>query len=289
MRLPPELLLLHYSYWLEAGRAQWSISSVFLTLKHDASSIASARSAFGAWVEENHPSLHDDLWGQYWLAGVAAGLSYCHKTGIPDEQRLAGLIYACANLRRYAVTFKLPLPPMLNCSMMKIASVRINQPGFRVRKGPNIIYPLAPLHFCLPISKAAEQINYLRMLQITNDNLGTVALLEGDIQQAQQFFIKSLNISQECGQTREMLASLHDLANVSIAQGGLDGALKLLAVVLNHPASDQNSLNRPERLRDEAEKLRGQIEAQLDQARYQLAWERGQRQRLADVVTQIPN
>jgi predicted ATPase len=72
--------------------------------------IASARSAFAAWVQENHPSLHDDLWGQYWLAGVAAGLAYCHKVGQPDEQRLAGLVYAAANLKRYAVTFKLPIP-----------------------------------------------------------------------------------------------------------------------------------------------------------------------------------
>ena len=72
--------------------------------------IASARNAFAEWVEENHPSLHDDLWGQYWLAGVAAGLAYCHKAGQPDEQRLAGLIYAAANLKRYAATFKLPLP-----------------------------------------------------------------------------------------------------------------------------------------------------------------------------------
>ena len=72
--------------------------------------IASARSAFAAWVDENHPSLHDDLWGQYWLAGVAAGLAYCHKAGQPDEQRLAGLIFAAANLKRYAATFHLPLP-----------------------------------------------------------------------------------------------------------------------------------------------------------------------------------
>jgi len=72
--------------------------------------IASARSAFAAWVQANHPSLHDDLWGQYWLAGVAAGLTYCHKVGMSDEQRLAGLIYAAANLKRYAAIFKLPLP-----------------------------------------------------------------------------------------------------------------------------------------------------------------------------------
>jgi hypothetical protein len=72
--------------------------------------IGSARDAFADWVEANHPSLHDDLWGQYWLAGIAAGLAYCHKAGQPDEQRLAGLIYAAANLRRYAATFKLPMP-----------------------------------------------------------------------------------------------------------------------------------------------------------------------------------
>jgi hypothetical protein len=72
--------------------------------------IGAARSAFAKWVEANHPSLHDDLWGQYWLAGVAAGLSYTHKAGQPDEQRLAGLIFAAANLKRYATIFKLPMP-----------------------------------------------------------------------------------------------------------------------------------------------------------------------------------
>jgi predicted ATPase len=72
--------------------------------------IGSARGAFRDWVQANHPSLHDDLWGQYWLAGVAAGLAYCHKAGQPEEQRLAGLIYAAVNLKRYAAVFKLPLP-----------------------------------------------------------------------------------------------------------------------------------------------------------------------------------
>jgi predicted ATPase len=72
--------------------------------------IASARSAFAAWVEQNHPSLHDDLWGQYWLAGVAAGLGYCHKPGLPEEGRLAGLIYAAVNLKRFAALFPLPAP-----------------------------------------------------------------------------------------------------------------------------------------------------------------------------------
>jgi predicted ATPase/class 3 adenylate cyclase len=139
--------------------------------------------------------------------------------------------------------------------------------------------------------QAAEEINYLLLLQRTYDGLGMVALMEEDPEQAQQFFLKSLHISQECGQTREMLASLLELANVQVAMGNLDEALGLLAVVLNHPASDQNSLNtnRSESLRDAAEKLRAQIETQLDRALYKWAWEGGKRQRLSDVVSHLLN
>jgi tetratricopeptide (TPR) repeat protein len=137
--------------------------------------------------------------------------------------------------------------------------------------------------------RVAEEIKYLRLLQITYDNLGTLALVEQNIEQAQEFFIESLRISQESGQTREMLASLRDLANVYMAQGNPDTALQLLAVVLNHPVSHQNSLNRPERLHDEAEESRVQIEGQLDPELYQSAWQNGQRQSLADVVAKILN
>jgi tetratricopeptide (TPR) repeat protein len=144
----------------------------------------------------------------------------------------------------------------------------------------------AKTHFLRGV-QAAEEISYLRLLQISYDNLGTLGLMEKDVEQAQQFFLKSLRISQECGQTREMLASLRDVASVYIAQGNLEIALQLLAVVLNHPVSEQNSLNRPERLRDEVEKVRAQIEGQLDPERYKSAWETGQRQRLAEAVSQI--
>src|SRR5690349_2082740 len=72
--------------------------------------IAASRSVFATWVNENHPSLHDDLWGQYWLAGVAAGLTYCHKAGQTREQRLTGLIYAAANLKRFAALFPMLSP-----------------------------------------------------------------------------------------------------------------------------------------------------------------------------------
>ncbi len=72
--------------------------------------IRAGRVAFADWVREKHPTLHDDLWGQYWLAGAAAGLSYCHKAGQPADVRLAGLIYAAANLKMYFNLFGLPMP-----------------------------------------------------------------------------------------------------------------------------------------------------------------------------------
>jgi predicted ATPase len=72
--------------------------------------IGSARGTFERWVKENHPSLQDDLWGQYWLAGVAGGLAYCHKPGLRNEERLAALAYAAANLKRYAVLFGISNP-----------------------------------------------------------------------------------------------------------------------------------------------------------------------------------
>src|SRR6266540_1973846 len=114
--------------------------------------IASARNAFAVWVQENHPSLHDDLWGKYWLAGVAAGLSYCHKAGQPDEQRLAGLIYAAANLKRYAATFNLPLPTEVELLYDENQS-GADSPGTPQVKKPKHNLPTQPTPF---IGRQAE-------------------------------------------------------------------------------------------------------------------------------------
>jgi len=69
-----------------------------------------ARRSFKSWVAENHPGVADDLWGQFWLASVAAGLNFCNKAALSREERLAGLIYAAAHLKRYFAQFGIPLP-----------------------------------------------------------------------------------------------------------------------------------------------------------------------------------
>lgn len=72
--------------------------------------LSAGRTAFRDWVKTNHATLDDDLWGQYWLAGAAAGLSYCHKAGQPDNIRAAGLIFAAANLKQFFNLFEVSLP-----------------------------------------------------------------------------------------------------------------------------------------------------------------------------------
>jgi predicted ATPase/class 3 adenylate cyclase len=72
--------------------------------------ISAGRKSFERWVHESHPSLSDDLWGQFWLAAVAAGLNFCNKTALSTEARLAGLIYSAVHLKRYCVQFGVPLP-----------------------------------------------------------------------------------------------------------------------------------------------------------------------------------
>jgi predicted ATPase len=103
--------------------------------------IRTARQAFAEWVNANHPSLQDDLWGQYWLAGTAAGLGYTHKAGMPDDLRLTGLIYAAANLKRFFKLFGIATPTG--------ASELI--PRRDTESRPGTLHPTAPLqHHNLP-------------------------------------------------------------------------------------------------------------------------------------------
>ncbi|MFN2160368.1 MAG: hypothetical protein ACK2TW_10485 [Anaerolineales bacterium] len=72
--------------------------------------INEGRKYFRDWLNLNHASLVDDLWGQFWLAGVAAGLNFCNKRSLPPFERLAGLIYAAAHLKRFFTEFGIKLP-----------------------------------------------------------------------------------------------------------------------------------------------------------------------------------
>jgi len=72
--------------------------------------INAGRAAFSEWLQLTHASLVDDLWGQFWLAGAAAGMNFCNKKALSNPERLASLIYAAAHLKRYCDQFGVPQP-----------------------------------------------------------------------------------------------------------------------------------------------------------------------------------
>ena len=108
--------------------------------------ISSGRKAFGSWVEEFYPSLSDDMWGQSWLAAVAAGLNYCNKTAISEKERLAGLIYAAVYLKRYHSVFGVSLP--VEVKYLNI----IGEPGEVEKVGVGIVHHTIPKHNIPPES-----------------------------------------------------------------------------------------------------------------------------------------
>lgn len=136
--------------------------------------IRTGRMAFTDWVRENHPSLHDDLWGQYWLAGTAAGLSYCHKAGQADEIRLAGLIYAAANLKQYFKLFGLPMPGEASQLYVEGQIKEVSKTGISLPstpKKPLHNLPASPTNF---IGRTAELAELTDLLQRPDVRLVTL-------------------------------------------------------------------------------------------------------------------
>lgn len=116
-----------------------------ISLIGSASVISAAHSAFSNWVEKEYPSLIDDLWGQYLLAGTASGLSFTHKAALSDEQRLAGLIYSAANLKRFLQLFNLPLPT--EASLLYDQNQTTASPPGKRQKVPAHNLPVQPTPF----------------------------------------------------------------------------------------------------------------------------------------------
>ena len=135
----------------------------------------------------------------------------------------------------------------------------------------------------------AQTLNYRRTIQQSYDNLGDVVFYLAEVEQAERYFRLSLEISEETGQTREMLGTLYDLAKVWVAQNKKTEAVELLAVVLHHPLSNLPLFLRAEDtvLRKAAERLRASLEADLPPELYQAAWEKGRTLPLETVVAAL--
>ncbi|MCI0787679.1 MAG: ATP-binding protein, partial [Chloroflexi bacterium] len=113
--LLPYVATVDFARWVDlvTGFASQDIPDpqrVPIELAGAAAAISAGRREFDQWIRANHMSLTDDLWGQFWLAATAAGLNFCGKGGLSEQQRLGALIFAAAHLKRYCEKFGVPLP-----------------------------------------------------------------------------------------------------------------------------------------------------------------------------------
>jgi predicted ATPase len=116
-----------------------------IELSGPATVINANRRTFDSWLKTTHPSLRDDLWGQFWLAGAAAGLNFCNKGGLSNEVRLAAFAFAASHLKRYMACFGM-LPPTETAHLFdagRAAGEPLAQPARRATH--HLPLPPAPL------------------------------------------------------------------------------------------------------------------------------------------------
>jgi tetratricopeptide (TPR) repeat protein len=139
----------------------------------------------------------------------------------------------------------------------------------------------------LIVLETAQSVNFRRGLQYTYNNLGNVSFWLKDYREAEWHFLQSLGISDEIGHTREMPATVSDIARVRAATERVGEAIELLAIVLKHPAREQHGLLRSATIQEDAEQLRIELKVALAPEEYVAAWGRGSEHELQSVVDEL--
>jgi predicted ATPase len=103
--------------------------------------------------------------------------------------------------------------------------------------------------------------------------------LENDAE-AERVLRESLRIANDIHGTPVVLEALAEFASLQAKQGNMEHALELLLIVLNHPASLQETKNR-------ADRLRAELEEQLTPQQIEIAQTRAQTQNFDQVVARF--
>lgn len=116
--------------------------------------------------------------------------------------------------------------------------------------------------------------------------LSQIALSLNETAEAESYLLRSLKIADETGMERDQVNLLCDLARVRMAENRLEGAVELLAAVLQHPASHLHRLGGGS-VRDRAQELLKTLKTGLSTANYNAAWERGNAREFDQVVVDL--
>jgi hypothetical protein len=116
--------------------------------------------------------------------------------------------------------------------------------------------------------------------------LGRASLAMDEIAEAGGYLLQSLRVAEEIGLSRDLVGLVFEFARVRVAEGNSERAVELLALVIEHPAS-RLPRSGDERIRDIAQSLLGNLEAELSHEIYAASLERGQALELDDVVATL--
>ena len=140
--------------------------------------------------------------------------------------------------------------------------------------------------FYLRCLKISQRTGFNYSLQTSSKYLAKVSFLMSDYVEAEKYLIQCLTLSKEVRFIRDVINLLYEFARLKAAQNYLEEAVELLALVIEHPTSNQTRWLEG-RIRDSAKGLLAKLEAELAPEIYSAALERGQKLELDDVVADL--
>jgi len=140
--------------------------------------------------------------------------------------------------------------------------------------------------FYLRCLKIAQQTGFNYSIQTSSKYLAKVSFLTGDYIEAEKYLVQCLTLSKEVGFVRDVINLLYEYARLKTAQNNLEGAVKLLALVIEHPTSNQTRWLEG-RIRDSAKELLAKLEAELAPETYTATLEQGRGLDLDKVVEDL--
>jgi len=136
---------------------------------------------------------------------------------------------------------------------------------------------------CLKISQAT---GFTYSQQTSSKYLAKVSFLMDDYEGAEKYLIQCLILSKESGFVRDLVNLIYEFARLKAAQNSLEEAVSLLALVIDHPTSNQTRWLEG-RIRDSARGLLAELEAKLPPDTYMTALERGRELDLEETVADL--
>lgn len=134
--------------------------------------------------------------------------------------------------------------------------------------------------------RISQSIGFLYSFQTSSKYLGKVDISLNNLAEAEKNLRQCLSGTVEMGFVRDFINLIYEFARLRVAQGDREGAIELLAFVRQHPVSSQSRLLEG-RIRDSAEELLAELEAEMDSEIFQAAEGRGEKLEFEALVAEL--